>query len=65
MPLSKEKNRERMRANRRSRLNVQLKLTPKVADYLESKAGNMGVGEYILGQVERAIQVARATQREG
>ena len=65
MPLSKARNKERMRATRRSRLNVQLKLTPEVADYLEAKAGNLGVEEYILGQVEKAMQVARATQKEG
>ena len=61
MPLSKEKNRERMRVERRSRLHVQLKLTPEIADYLESKAGNMAVGEYLLGQLNRACGVARAT----
>ena len=60
MPFSKAKNRERMvewrEKRKRSRLDVELKLTPEVADYLEAKAGTQSVEGYILAQLERAAR---------
>ncbi len=61
MPLSKKRDAERKRVEREqklhSRLDVQLKLTPEIVDYLESKAGNMTIEEYLLEQLNRAAKV--------
>ncbi|KKK90278.1 hypothetical protein LCGC14_2724710 [marine sediment metagenome] len=61
MSLSKKRDAERKRAEREqklhSRLDVQLKLTPEIADYLESKAGNKTVREYLLKQLSRVAKV--------
>ena len=66
MPLSKAKDRERKQKERQtkgsSRLDVQLRLTPEVADYLEFKSGNKSVGDYILTQLEKAVKVGHPTQ---
>ena len=61
MSLSKAKDRERKRQERaergHSRLDFQLRITPEIADFLEQKAGNRTVEEYLIGQFTKAARL--------
>ena len=65
MSLSKARDRERKQLERgdkhQSRLEIQLRVTPEIANYLESKAGEKTVEDYLLGQLERAARVGSPT----
>ena len=65
MSLSKARDAARKREERakrgHSRLDVQLKLTPELADYLEAKAGDLSVEAYLLAQIHKSLPVGRPT----